>query len=61
MTRKKDNATKADNKYDRLSKIGELRTLGILTEEEFQRKEKILMIRGINAMKTLQIWQVLNI
>jgi|TARA_B110000908_G_C10039198_1_gene351009 hypothetical protein len=47
MTRKKDNATKADNKYDRLSKIGELRTLGILTEEEFQKeKEKILNDKG---------------
>lgn len=44
---KKNDATKSDAKYDRLLKLGELRTAGILSEEEFQKeKEKILNEKG---------------
>jgi hypothetical protein len=44
---KKNNATKVDGKYDRLLRLGELRTAGILSEEEFQKeKEKILNEKG---------------
>ena len=44
---KNDNATKVDSKYDRLLKLGELRTAGIISEEEFQKeKEKILNEKG---------------